>query len=300
MRWEVATDRRFRRVVAPGQRRDRPEPRPHGQGRRRPAWSRRPGTTTASTYKRRHQPGRPHPHRAGRRRRRRTTCASAWCPAPTGRPAGSPPTAHLAKRDDLHAVLHLGDYLYEYGPGEYGYGMGERRHPHARAGARDGLAGRLPAAARAVQDRPRPAGPAREVPLDHHLGRPRGHQRPVARRAPRTTSPDRGRLPQAPGARAPRVRRVDAGPHGRHRPARATATGCSGGCGSAGSPRSACSTCARYRSEQVQTALPTPVPAPEAEVSDPTRTITGKPADAAGSRTRSTGPARSGRSSATR
>ena len=27
---------------------------------------------------------------------------------------------HLARRDDLDAVLHLGDYLYEYGPGEYG------------------------------------------------------------------------------------------------------------------------------------------------------------------------------------
>ena len=30
---------------------------------------------------------------------------------------------HLAARDDLHAVLFLGDYLYEYGPGEYGYGQ---------------------------------------------------------------------------------------------------------------------------------------------------------------------------------
>lgn len=29
---------------------------------------------------------------------------------------------HLARRNDLDAVLHLGDYLYEYGPGEYGYG----------------------------------------------------------------------------------------------------------------------------------------------------------------------------------
>lgn len=29
----------------------------------------------------------------------------------------------LAARDDLHAVLHLGDYLYEYGPGQYGYGI---------------------------------------------------------------------------------------------------------------------------------------------------------------------------------
>jgi alkaline phosphatase D len=29
---------------------------------------------------------------------------------------------HLAARGDLDAVLHLGDYVYEYGPGEYGYG----------------------------------------------------------------------------------------------------------------------------------------------------------------------------------
>ncbi|CAN5259285.1 alkaline phosphatase D family protein [soil metagenome] len=28
----------------------------------------------------------------------------------------------IAARDDLHAVVHLGDYLYEYGPGEYGMG----------------------------------------------------------------------------------------------------------------------------------------------------------------------------------
>lgn len=28
----------------------------------------------------------------------------------------------LAARNDLHAVLHMGDYLYEYGPGQYGYG----------------------------------------------------------------------------------------------------------------------------------------------------------------------------------
>jgi phosphodiesterase/alkaline phosphatase D-like protein len=29
---------------------------------------------------------------------------------------------HLADRDDLDLVLHLGDYIYEYAPGEYGYG----------------------------------------------------------------------------------------------------------------------------------------------------------------------------------
>jgi len=42
---------------------------------------------------------------------------------------------HLAARDDLHAVLHLGDYLYEYGPGQYGYGPGNvdvRSHQPAR------------------------------------------------------------------------------------------------------------------------------------------------------------------------
>ncbi|HET8960990.1 alkaline phosphatase D family protein [Nocardioides sp.] len=41
----------------------------------------------------------------------------------------------LAARDDLHAVLHLGDYLYEYAPGQYGYGQSERdirKHKPAR------------------------------------------------------------------------------------------------------------------------------------------------------------------------
>jgi alkaline phosphatase D len=41
----------------------------------------------------------------------------------------------LARRDDLHAVLHLGDYLYEYAPGQYGYGQAEvdvRRHDPPR------------------------------------------------------------------------------------------------------------------------------------------------------------------------
>jgi alkaline phosphatase D len=40
----------------------------------------------------------------------------------------------LARRDDLHAVLHLGDYLYEYGPGQYGYGFDDvdiRKHQPA-------------------------------------------------------------------------------------------------------------------------------------------------------------------------
>ncbi len=40
----------------------------------------------------------------------------------------------LARRDDLDAVLHLGDYLYEYGVGEYGEGSDNtdvRRHDPA-------------------------------------------------------------------------------------------------------------------------------------------------------------------------
>ena len=32
----------------------------------------------------------------------------------------------LANRNDLHAVIHLGDYLYEYAPGQYGYGQENR------------------------------------------------------------------------------------------------------------------------------------------------------------------------------
>ena len=40
----------------------------------------------------------------------------------------------LAARDDLHAVLHLGDYLYEYAPGQYGYGQSnEDIRPHEPA-----------------------------------------------------------------------------------------------------------------------------------------------------------------------
>jgi alkaline phosphatase D len=41
---------------------------------------------------------------------------------------------HLAARDDLDAVVHLGDYLYEYGPGEYGYGQSNTDiRPHVPA-----------------------------------------------------------------------------------------------------------------------------------------------------------------------
>lgn len=48
----------------------------------------------------------------------------------------------LANRDDLHAVVHLGDYLYEYGPGEYGYGQSDKDiRPHDPAHEMVSLAG---------------------------------------------------------------------------------------------------------------------------------------------------------------
>ena len=186
MRWEVATDRRFRKVVRSGDVRDRPQPRPHRQGRRDraeagdlvllPLPAPRPAAAAVGRTRTAPAPDATPDHlRFGV-----VSCANLQAGWFTAYRA-------LARRDDLHAVLHLGDYLYEYAPGQYGYGFDEADiRPH-EPGARDGLAGRLPAAARAVQDRPRPAGPARGVPLDHHLGRPRGHQRPVGRAARRTT-----------------------------------------------------------------------------------------------------------------
>ena len=48
---------------------------------------------------------------------------------------------HLAARDDLQAVIHLGDYLYEYAPGEYGYGRSNTDiRPHVPAREMIGLA----------------------------------------------------------------------------------------------------------------------------------------------------------------
>ena len=84
----------------------------------------------------------------------------------------------LARRNDLHAVLHLGDYLYEYGPGQYGYGNGDRdirthdprremvsledyrrRHAHSAR----------PPAAQPEPELPRPG--VRGAQAGHHRGR---------------------------------------------------------------------------------------------------------------------------------
>ena len=75
------------------------------------------------------RPAAPAPPR--RQRRDRPAPASASSRAPTGRPGYFSAYRHLAARGDLDAVLHLGDYIYEYGTGEYADG----RHggPPARA-----------------------------------------------------------------------------------------------------------------------------------------------------------------------
>ena len=73
---------------------------------------------------------RPHANVAARRRVAR--CGSAWCRARTCRRATSTPTRCLAQRPDLDAVLHLGDYIYEYANAQYGDGTQAR----PRAGRR--------------------------------------------------------------------------------------------------------------------------------------------------------------------
>ena len=123
---------------------------------------------------------------------------------------------HLADRDDLRRGAAPRRLPLRVRPRRVRLRPVRRGHPPPRPGPRDGPARGLPPPARAVQDRPRPPAPARDVPLRHHLGRPRGRQRPVEgrRREPRR---ERGRLPGQARPRAPGVRRVDAGADERHR-----------------------------------------------------------------------------------
>ena len=252
--------------------RHRPEPRPHGQGRRDRAEA-RDLVPLPVPLPRRHQPDRPHPHRPGRATRCPANLRFGVVSCANLQAGWFRAYRDLAERDDLHAVLHLGDYLYEYGPGEYGYGQDNRDiRRHEPAHEMVSLADYRQRHAQYKRD-PDLQDAAREVPLDRHLGRPRGHQRPVARRRgePRR---ERGRLPDAPA------------------PARTgrTTSGCR--CGWTAPPGSATATrlfrrlrfgrlaelsmldLRTYRSEQVASPAP-PAPWPDGEVSDPDRTITG-------------------------
>ncbi len=208
---------------------------------------------------------RPRPHReargdagCGRRRRTSTGSATTASHSRTGRTRTAPAATtqspdnlrfgivscanlqagyfsayrHLARRDDLDAVIHLGDYLYEYAPGEYGYGHDNRDiRPHQPAREMVSLADYRQRHAQYKHD-PDLQDLHAEVAVHRHLGRPRGRQRPVEGRRGEPPA-RRGRLPRAATPGPPRVRRVDAGADGRHRRRSATAPGCSGGCGSA-------------------------------------------------------------------
>ncbi|GAA5145840.1 alkaline phosphatase D family protein [Nocardioides marinquilinus] len=179
----------------------------------------------------------------------------------------------LARRDDLDAVLHLGDYLYEYGPGGYGEGPDEvdvRRHDPAHEIV--SLADYRRRHAQYKTDPDLQDAHARhpwivtwddhEVANDQWAGGAENHQ---------------------PGEGGYRRRRAHA-----HRaydewmPVRLDSTARLGD-GTRLYRRLRFGRLAEismldlrtYRSEQVETAAPTPVPAAEAEVSDPDRTITG-------------------------
>ena len=133
VRWQVARDRRFRHVVAHGATRT-------DAGRdhtvKVDAGGLQPATTyyyrftyagvTSRTGRTRTAPA--HHATPGNLRFGVVSCANlqaGWFSA----------YRHLAARDDLDAVIHLGDYLYEYAPGQYGYGQSNkdiRRHEPPR------------------------------------------------------------------------------------------------------------------------------------------------------------------------
>ena len=279
VRWEVALTRDFSRVVAPRRRPHHPGQRPHGQGRRH-----RPQPYTRYWYRFRAagRPARsdaPRPHPTSRAAP--TRCALRWSRAATTRAATSRPTARIGKRDDLDFVLHVGDYIYEYGNGADRYG------PDELAGTRDGQpadrdhrpAG-LPAAPRHPQGRPRPAAGARAAPVHHHLRRPRGRQQRLGGRRGEPHTRHRGRLP------APRRAAYQAYlewmpfrlPDQRREPT--TASGSSSGSPSAPSPTCPCSrrgrtAAGRSTSRGFTTTgggfIPTGAPAVDAALADPGR-----------------------------
>ena len=131
--WQIARDRRFSNVVSKGTFAT-------GPGRdhtvKLEATGLRPGTTYFYRFL----------YKGVASRTGRTRTAPAYTSSPDNLRFGVVSCAnlqagwfsayrHLARRDDLDAVLHLGDYLYEYAPGEYGYGNANediRKHAPAK------------------------------------------------------------------------------------------------------------------------------------------------------------------------
>lgn len=180
----------------------------------------------------------------------------------------------LAARDDLHAIVHLGDYLYEYGPGQYGYGQQDidiRAHEPAREMTT--LADYRQRHAQYKQDADLQAAHARYpwvITWDDH----------------ETTNDawSGGAENHTPGAEGDyAARRTWAyRAYDEWMPVRMSTTAKVGD-GTRLYRRFRFGRLAEfsmldlrtYRSEQVRTALPAPAPATEAALSDPARTITG-------------------------
>ena len=277
VRWEVATDKRFRRVV------------------RRGTFATGPGRDhTVKVDVTRLKPATWYHYRffydgvASRAGRTRTapsrhalvnnlrlgvvSCANlqaGWFSAYRG----------LAARDDLHAVLHLGDYLYEYGPGRYGYGSDNediRKHEPARE-----MVGLADYRQRHAQYKTDPdlqdlhAKYAWIVTWDDHESTNDAWREGAENHTPGSGDGGEGdwRVRRARSHRA----------YDEWMPVRMDGTAALGD-GSRLYRRLRFGKLAElsmldlrtYRDQQVSTTAPSPVPQPEGDVSDPDRTITGR------------------------
>ena len=206
--WQVALDEDFREVVAEGTTRTGPE-RDHTV--KALATGLRPGTTYRYRFEalgERSPVGRT---KTLARDPNRVRLAFVSC---SNLPFGYFNVyRRIAERDDLDAVLHLGDYLYEYA--NSGYGDGTRFTPSRGVVPRQGdhRPRRLPRPPRPVQVGPgSPGGPP--APSVHHcLGRPRNHEQRLDRRGAEPPGGRRGgRLVRAPRGGGARLLRVDADP----------------------------------------------------------------------------------------
>ena len=109
--------------------------------------------------------------------------------------------------EDLDLVVHLGDYIYEYGIPADG-GVAQRRR--AGGAARELRDARpLPAAARALQDATPTCRSAPPLPLGRDLGRPRGGER-LRRASTRGRARPRPEFVAKPGRGLPGVLRAHA------------------------------------------------------------------------------------------
>ena len=236
---------------------------------------RSPATRLPARRRPRHRAhlGRQRPHRQGRRHRAEALhplplpVREPWRAQPGGRTRTAPDvpgevhalrfalvscsnytggyfTAYraIARRDDLDLVLHVGDYVYEYGNGGAG-----RYGPPALVGVRDG------------SPTPRPST-SRATGCATRCTRPTPTRRPRTARSRGSRSSTTTRSPTTRGRAAPRTTRPTRAPtsRGGRRRCRPTWSGCRSGCptsrcrtrgpaSSSGSPSAPSATCRSSR-----------------------------------------------------